>query len=86
MKTFRSTAFTILLLLIPILCKPAFGQDKLVVIPEKYEMTPDIENIFRYGLNYIYEYYDAIFPFDDDFKVKVRIFGDFKDYMKFHYI
>ena len=54
---------------------------ELELITEGYRISEKDRRYIEDGVRFLYRYYDRIFGFEDDVKVKVRIFGKYKRYL-----
>jgi len=82
MKIFFSIFFLSILFV-----KPAFSSVKAEIITEDYRITPRLQYKITQGINFLHHYYGQIFNYKNNFRIRIRIFGNptkYKNYKQKH--
>lgn len=56
---------------------------ELELITVQYSLSKGDLNFLNIGVNFLQQYYSQIFDFDDTVRVRMRIIGNFQEYMRF---
>ena len=67
--------------------RPAFSRVKVEIIPEDYTINPGLQYKITQGINFLHHYYGQIFYYSNNFRIRIRIFGNptkYRNYKQKH--